>query len=391
MATAADNFIEIKLKDIVSNTAQSRGMGALPTLQSMGYGLFEKLPEHDDKEPIWSMLMSNKAEEKKEGLALITQNEGHILDKAESLSTTGQLQNIVVVPAKGQDGKWDVVAGMLRCIAFAFNHARDPKAPDSLVASVREETKEKDLIFLALDENGNREGESPIDRALTYKRLKEEFKMSTDDIAKRIGKSGQHVRDHINKLLDPIISDKLMEIHNGELTIDKAIKMVQKRKKGNKEDDAKTTGKNERARMPSVKKLTEAYQAKQKPKWMDQAIWELFVKEDVRRWLAKTMKLKYKPFSGELVTAEPEPDDAEAGYKIGIPRKKAVRLLKALGKENADNWEDSTLASKLEGIVNLAEDDTKLEDESLQGLLDKLLKNYSKGIKVTIKPPEAAA
>lgn len=390
-------FDNIKLSDIVSNTAQSRGLGALPVLQAMGHGLFEALPEHDDKLVIWPSFFSDDPAVRKTVCSLIMQNEGHIIDKAESLeSAAGQLQNIVVADAG--DGKHDVVAGMLRCIAAAFNLASDPtKAPDTIYAKLLGKVPAKDLVFISLDENSNRVGESPIDKAMTYKRIETDFKIKSDEIGKRIGKSGQHVRDHV-RLLDPVMSDKIMDIHTGKLSVDKALKMRKARKdKTGGTGTAQTTDSKNRARMPSVKKLAEAYVAKKKPKWMDQVKWELFIKEDVRRWLAKELKLKYKEFTGEVMTEEEEPEEvskpaARAGFKYTITRGTAVKLLVALGKENAEKWEDSTIASKLEGIVNLVEDGQVLEDVKLQAIVTKLMANYSKGLNITVKPkPEAAA
>lgn len=380
------NAVVLQLKSLVANTAQSRGMGALPTLQAMGYGLFEKLEEHEDKEPIWSMLMSPKAEIRKEAAELIAQNEGHILDKAESLEA-GQLQNIVVVEVKGKPGCYDVVAGMLRCISLAYLHAVDPKAPATVEAKIMPYKKPVDLLFMSLDENNNRKDESPIDKALTYKRLKEEHGVKPDDIGKRQGKSGQSIRDHL-KLLDPALDDKRMAIHNGTMTIDKALKLLRSRKNTGGDDTESTKETGKRARMHSVKKLAAAYGAKKKPDWMEQKEWEMVIKEDVRKWLAWALKLKYKPFTGEVLSEEPEePEAAKPKVKpfgLIIPRSMADKLLSALGKDSTD-WTDEVVKEKLEGIVNLVEDGQTLEDEKLNGILEKLTKNYARGLNITIK------
>lgn len=390
----------IDLHNIVANTAQSRGMGVLPTLQAMGYGLFERLPDHDDKEPIWTKLMSHLPTERKEAVALLQENEGHIVNLAESMEGGKQLQNIVVVQVDGD--KYDVVGGMRRAIAMAYNHAIDVKATCMVEAKVLTgKFKPIDLLFLALDENCNREEESPIDKAITYKKLKDEYGLKPDDIGKRQGLTGQSVRNHI-KLLDPKLSDKLLAIHNREMTIDAALKRLTKLKEGEsgESDSEKENGK--RARMHSVKKLVAAYRAKKKPEWMEQKEWELFIKDDVRRWVARSLQLKFTEFSGEVLSEEPEEEEkapkakatpkkkakaasnGQGEYKVKIPRSIAVKLLKALGKEEATDWDDGILKEKLQSIVNLADDTTALESKSLQDLLTKLLTNYSRGINVTI-------
>lgn len=395
----ADVFL-IDLQNIVSNTAQSRGMGALPTLHQMGYGLFEELPEHGDKMPIWKMLMSTQPAERKVACQLIVENEGHIIDKAESMLGGKQLQNIVVTETT--KGKYDVIAGMLRCIALAYNYAMDVKEPRLVSAKLMGKMKPVEMIFMALDENNNREDEGPIDKAITYKRLSKEFNIKTDEIGKRQGRSGQSIRDHI-KLLDPLLSDKVNDINNRKMTIDAALKRLAKLK-GTGDAAEKEEGAGERARMHSVKKLIAAFGAKKKPEWMDQKEWEMFVKEDVRKWLAKRLALKYKEFKGELVSEEPEEAEdkpapkpkatkaesngtAAGQFKIGVPRGLAVKLLTALVVEGAAEMTDETLKAKLESIVNIADDGVVLENKNQQDLLTKLLTNYSRGLVVTIKTP----
>lgn len=392
----------IDLQNIVSNTAQSRGMGALPTLHQMGYGLFEELPEHGDKMPIWKMLMSTQPAERKVACELIQSNEGHIIDKAESMAGGKQLQNIVVVETT--KGKYDVIAGMLRCIALAYNYAMDVKEPRVVSAKLMGKMKPVDMVFMALDENDCREDEGPIDKAITYKRLTKEFNLKSDEIGKRQGRSGQSIRDHI-KLLDPLLSDKINDINTRKMSIDAALKRLAKLK-GTGDSAEKEDGAGERARMHSVKKLIAAFGAKKKPEWMDQKEWEMFVKEDVRKWLAKRLALKYKEFKGELVSEEPEEAEAPAPkpkaaakktestngtgpFKIGVPRGLAVKLLTALSIEGAAEATDEVLKAKLESIVNIADDDTVLENKNQQDLLSKLLTNYSRGIVVTIKAPVA--
>lgn len=397
----SDVFL-IDLKNLAANSAQSRGAGVLPALKDMGYGLFEKLPDHDDKEPIWSLLLSDDPAKRKEGAGLIQGNEGHIIDLAESIDAEGQLQNIVVTEMAG--GKYDVTAGMRRSIALALNYALDTKNKRVISAKLLSKMKEVDLLFIGLDENGNRQDNNPIDKAITYKKLQNEYKIKADEIGKRQGLSGQSIRNHI-KLLDPLLSDKLNDIRTGKLTIDKALKRLVKLKSGENGEEASTNDPNKRARMHSVKKLITAYGAKKKPEWMDQKEWELITKEDVRRYLALKLKLKYKDFTGELVSEEPEEGEEAPkaapkkkannstspvpGYKIKFPRSVAVKLLTALGKEDAASMEDLTLKAKLENIVALADENTTLEDAALQGHLTKLLTNYSKGIQVTIVAPKA--
>lgn len=387
MVKTESEFKTIKVNKIVANSGQTRGMGVLPQLKMLGYGLFEKVAV--DKDPIWPMLISDKPEERKKAASLIREHEPDIVAASESQEQYGVLQPIRVVEL--DDKTYDVVSGMTRVLARAFNHAESAKAPDTIDAMVMDKCKEVDVLFMGFEENNARRNESPMDMAIFFKEAKDNFKLSPKDIGARIGMSDQHVRNHI-KLLSPKLEGKRMDIHTGRLSVDKALKLLDKLSKGDEvdEDTEKPSGK--RARMYSVKKLETVYTAKKKPEWLDQKEWEMTIDEGVRKWLAYRLGKKYKPFTGEVLTVEEEPDTDAAEkngtaktFKLTIPKKKAIRLLTALGKPESEGWDDKVLADKLENIVNIAEDGQKLDDEELQKLLDKLLKHYVTGLTVVIK------
>src|ERR1051326_2762920 len=175
-----NNYEMIDLKQIVSNTSQSRGMGVLPNLRAKGWEVFKSL----NNPPIWSMLLSDEESSRKAILDLIEKNEYEIVDQATNIKVNGQIQPIGVIkilnagPADfATEATYDVVYGMRRAICIAYLACKYYQA--SNVAQVEAKVLEPglsvvDLKLLALSENDTRRDESPIDRAITYQWLKEQ-------------------------------------------------------------------------------------------------------------------------------------------------------------------------------------------------------------------------
>lgn len=115
-------------------------------------------------------------------------------DLVSSVRVHGVLQP-VVVRSKG-DGDYELVAGERRLrAAKAAGLTRIP-------AVVRELTNEQSLE-VALVENLQREDINPIDAAIAYKRLSEEFGLSQEDLAFGMGKSRSTVANTMRLLSLP--------------------------------------------------------------------------------------------------------------------------------------------------------------------------------------------
>jgi len=112
----------------------------------------------------------------------------------ESVRVHGVLQP-VVVRSRG-DGNYELVAGERRLrAAKAAGLARIPVV-------VRELTDEQ-VIEVALVENLQREDINPIDAAIAYKRLTDEFGLSQEDVAFGMGKSRSAVANTMRLLALP--------------------------------------------------------------------------------------------------------------------------------------------------------------------------------------------
>lgn len=374
----------IDLKDIDSNSYQSRGMGALANLIMLGYGLFEKIEA--DKNPLWPQLMSDKAEERNQAVALVAENEPTVIEAATSQAEHGQLQPIGVV--KQKDGKYNVIYGMQRCIARAYNWATDPsKHARTVEAKILPESAAKDNLAMRMRsraENRVRKEESPIDIALFYKELKTEFKLDESQIAEREDCDKQTVKNYLD-LLHPKLKDKQVAIHSGELKIDPALKLLRRRKEGN-ESTEKTTDK-QRMRFPSVKTIQTAYTTGKKPKKMDDDLWVMYKDETVRKFIAASLGFKYLPYKEPKAEAKTEEANGKKGKKTFVlKRSQADKLLLCLGLTNAKTWDEKAVITKLESITSIAEEGQTVEDKGAQSLLDKLLAAYPEGYSIKIAP-----
>jgi len=375
---------KIELERIFSNIAQSRGMGVLSRLQNLGYGLFESITV--DKKPIWAMLFSDLPEDQVKAVELIEEHEPEIASLAKSQRAV-QLEPIGI--RELSDGEYDVIFGMRRAIAAAFNMAKYNDEPDTVEAKVfsfEEEPTMVQLKFMALEENDNREGESPIDKALTFQSLRKAG-ISSTDIATKIRMSKKYVDNHL-LLLDKKIADLRMKIHSGKLKIDPALKELAKRKNGETNEGGARAGEGKNAarfRLPSNKGIMKIYDAGKKPAKMDQEEWSLWILPDVRKFIAFKLGLKFTEFTPSAQTnghsTEPVADPPKV---LKVKRKRAVKLLVSLGKTNAATWDDTVLKGKLEGIVNIIEVGQRSENDSLNKLLDMLLAEYPTGLKVEI-------
>lgn len=134
-------------------------------------------------------------------------NDQSIEELATSISLHGVIQPLVVREIGG--GKYELIAGERR-----WHAAR--KAGLSHVPVIIRKSQTDESFMLALIENLQREDLNPIEEGLAYKRLYEEFQISHDEIAKRVGKSRSTITNTIRLLSLP---EKIIEsLKKGEVT-----------------------------------------------------------------------------------------------------------------------------------------------------------------------------
>jgi ParB family transcriptional regulator, chromosome partitioning protein len=130
-----------------------------------------------------------------------------LAELAASIREHGVVQPIVVT-SRGE--KLEIVAGERRWRAAAM--AGFTRVP----VVWRERQSESDLLEVALVENLQREDLNPLDAAEAYARLKEEFRLSHEKIAERVGKDRTTVTNTLRLLKLP--SGVRDRIRSGELS-----------------------------------------------------------------------------------------------------------------------------------------------------------------------------
>lgn len=130
-------------------------------------------------------------------------------DLASSLREHGLIQPLLVRPNPGGALPYQLVAGERRWRAAQIAKLEE-------VPAIIRDVDDQQSLELALIENVQRHDISAIDAALAYKRLAQEFHLSQELIAKRVGKSRSAVANTI-RLLD-LQDEARKAIEEGELT-----------------------------------------------------------------------------------------------------------------------------------------------------------------------------
>ena len=123
---------------------------------------------------------------------------------AASIREVGVLQPIVVRPA-GPDGTYVLVAGERRC------RAARRAGLDDIPAMIRAEEDAPTSLAEALIENVQREDLSPLEEAAGYQALLEDYGMTHESVADRVGKSRSAVSNTLRLLQLPVSIQGLVE------------------------------------------------------------------------------------------------------------------------------------------------------------------------------------
>jgi ParB family chromosome partitioning protein len=107
-------------------------------------------------------------------------DQASLQELADSIKHHGVMQPIVVRSVEG--GVWEIIAGERRWRASQL------AGIDTIPALVREVSDDA-AIALALIENIQRKDLNPVEEAVALKRLQQEFELSQQQVAERVGKS----------------------------------------------------------------------------------------------------------------------------------------------------------------------------------------------------------
>jgi ParB family chromosome partitioning protein len=129
-------------------------------------------------------------------------DEGQLKELADSIAASGLLQPIVV--RSRPDGHYELIAGERRYRAIQ-------RLGWQKVPAVVKDVDDRALLTLALIENLQRDDLSPIDAAMGYQRLMQEFSMPQQEVARLVGKDRSTVSNTLRLLRLPEDVQQLLQ------------------------------------------------------------------------------------------------------------------------------------------------------------------------------------
>ena len=136
-------------------------------------------------------------------------DEDALLELAESIKQFGVLQPLLVQDRKDY---YEIIAGERRWRAAKIAGLKE-------VPVIIKKLTEQEMVEISLIENIQRENLNPIEEALAYKRLLNEFKLKQDEVAERVSKSRTAVTNSMRllklneKVQQMVIDDMLTTGH----------------------------------------------------------------------------------------------------------------------------------------------------------------------------------
>ena len=117
-------------------------------------------------------------------------DEDALQELADSIKQFGILQPLIV---KKKDDYYEIVAGERRWRAAKIAGLKE-------VPVILKEFNEQEIVEISLIENIQRENLNPIEEAVAFKRLMEDFSLKQDEIAERVSKSRTAVTNSMRLL-----------------------------------------------------------------------------------------------------------------------------------------------------------------------------------------------
>jgi ParB family chromosome partitioning protein len=137
-------------------------------------------------------------------------SEADLEELARSIREKGVLQPLLVRPAPGAPGEYQIVAGERRWRAAQQAGLR------VLPVMVRADLDDLDVLEIGIIENVQRQDLKPLEEAQAYRALMERFGRTQDDVARTVGKSRSHVANSLRLLTLP--EGVLAALNDGRLT-----------------------------------------------------------------------------------------------------------------------------------------------------------------------------
>jgi ParB family chromosome partitioning protein len=132
-------------------------------------------------------------------------SEEGLVELAASISEMGVLQPILIRPAPGQEGQYELIAGERRWRAAQ-------RAGLTTIPAIIRLTDDIGSVEQALVENLHRQDLTPLEEAAAFQQLIEDFEMTHDQVATRVGRSRSAITNTIRLLgLPPAVLSLLAD------------------------------------------------------------------------------------------------------------------------------------------------------------------------------------
>ena len=196
-------------KKTSSSKSSSKGLG-----KGLGRGINALIPEEpaetNEKVIVKEVVVKEPAETKVR-LSQVEPNreqprkmfdEDALIELSESIKQYGVLQPLLV---QKKDNYYEIIAGERRWRAAKLAGLNE-------VPVMIRKYNENEVVEIALIENIQRDNLNPIEEAMAYKRLMEEFQLKQDEVAGKVSKSRAAITNSLRLLkLDPRVQKMLEE------------------------------------------------------------------------------------------------------------------------------------------------------------------------------------
>ena len=174
--------------------------------KGLGKGLDSLIPDNKSMKSVTSEKTVESKEDAaaKSGVQVMNQprknfDEDALLELSDSIKQFGVLQPLLVRKRKDY---YEIIAGERRWRAAKLAGVKE-------VPVIEKEYTDQEILEIGLIENIQRENLNPIEEAIAYKRLLEEFNLKQDEVAERVSKSRTAVTNSMRLLK---LSDKVQQM-----------------------------------------------------------------------------------------------------------------------------------------------------------------------------------
>jgi ParB family transcriptional regulator, chromosome partitioning protein len=184
---------------------------------ALGKGLSALIPDAPEPQPLSPTDVEIDRLSPSEFQPRVSLDDGRLDELTQSITAHGIIQPIVVRPV---GDRFQIVAGERRW--RAAKRAGLLRVP--VVVKAVAPGREQSLLEMALVENIQREDLNPIDEALAYRRLADEFQLTQEGIAAAVGKDRASVANYLRLLKLP--EEVRTEVASGRLSMGHARALV---------------------------------------------------------------------------------------------------------------------------------------------------------------------